>query len=137
MSRGRKPSIKSPYYLPGNAYSLAQEYALNYDMWMAELAALRNQSKAIDYSKDRVQSSAAFDPTEAAAIDIAELQAKLDKIDETLREVSEDMAYYIKLAVCQGYTYRQLTMGRLRMPLNKNDFGLIKHRFYFELYKKI
>ena len=57
MSRGRKPSLRSPYYLPGNAYSLAQEYALNYDMWMAELTALRNQSKAIDYSKDRVQRS--------------------------------------------------------------------------------
>lgn len=137
MSRGRKPSLRSPYYLPGNAYSLAQEYALNYDMWMAELTALRNQSKAIDYSKDRVQSSGTYDPTESAAIDIAELQSKLNKIDETLREVSEGMDYYIKLAVCQDYTYRQLTMGRLRMPLNKNDFGRIKHHFYFELYKKI
>ena len=137
MSRGRKPSIRSPYYLPGNAYSLAQEYALNYDMWMAELTALRNQSKAIDYSKDRVQSSGTYDPTESAAIDIAELQSKLDRIDETLREVSEGMDYYIKLAVCQDYTYRQLTMGRLKMPLNKNDFGRIKHHFYFELYKKI
>lgn len=137
MSRGRKPSIRSPYYLPANAYSLAQEYALNYDMWMAELTALRNQSKAIDYSKDRVQSSGTYDPTESAAIDIAELQSKLDRIDETLREVSEGMDYYIKLAVCQDYTYRQLTMGRLKMPLNKNDFGRIKHHFYFELYKKI
>lgn len=137
MSRGRKPSPRSPYFLPGNAYSLAQEYALNYDMWMAELTALRNQSKAIDYSKYRVQSSGTYDPTESAAIDIAELQSKLNKIDETLREVSEGMDYYIKLAVCQDYTYRQLTMGRLRMPLNKNDFGRIKHHFYFELYKKI
>ena len=137
MSRGRKPSIKSPYYLPGKAYSLAMEYANNYDMWMAELTALRNQSKGIDYSKDKVQSFGGYDPTEAAAIDIAELQSKLDKIDETLMEVSEDMANYIKLAVCYGYTYRQLTMGRLKMPLNKNDFGRIKHHFYFELYKKI
>ena len=137
MSRGRKPSIRSPYYLPGNAYSLAQEYALNYDMWLAELQALRNQSNGIDYSKDKVQSFGGYDPTEAAAIDIAELQSKLDKIDETLREVSEGMDYYIKLAVCQEYTYRQLTVGRLRMPLNKNDFGRIKHHFYFELYKKI
>ena len=135
--RGRKPSIRSPYYLPGNAYNLAQEYALNYNMWRAELSALRNQSKAIDYSKDKVQSSGSYDPTEAAAIDIAELQSKLDKIDETLKEVSEGMDYYIKLAVCQEYTYRQLTMGRLKMPLNKNDFGRIKHHFYFELYKKI
>lgn len=137
MSRGRKPSQRSPYYLPGNAYMLAQEYALNYDMWSAELRSLCNQSKAIDYSKDRVQSSGDYDPTEAAAIDIAELQSKLDKIDRTIKEVSEGMDDFIRLAVCYDYTYRQLTMGRLRMPLNKNDFGRIKHHFYFELYKKI
>lgn len=137
MSRGRKPSIKSPYYLPGKAYSLAMEYANNYDMWMAELRSLRNQNKAIDYSKDRVQASGDYDPTEAAAIDIAELQSKLDKIDDTIREVSEGMDDFIRLAVCYDYTYRQLTMGRLKMPLNKNDFGRIKHHFYFELYKKI
>lgn len=137
MSRGRKPSIKSPYYLPGKAYSLAMEYANNYDMWMAELRSLRNQNKAIDYSKDRVQATGDYDPTETAAIDIAELQSKLDKIDDTIREVSEGMDDFIRLAVCYDYTYRQLTMGRLKMPLNKNDFGRIKHHFYFELYKKI
>lgn len=137
MSRGRKPSQRSIYYLPANAYKLAQEYALNYDMWSAELRSLCNQSKAIDYSKDKIQTSCDYDPTEEAAIDIAELRSKLDKIDRTISEVSEGLDDYIRLAVCYDYTYRQLTMGRLKMPLNKNDFGRIKHHFYYELYRKI
>lgn len=137
MSRGRKPSQRSPYYLPSNAYMLAQEYALNYDMWSAELRSLCNQSKAIDYSKDKIQTSCDYDPTEEAAMDIAELRSKLDKIDRTISEVSEGLDDYIRLAVCYDYTYRQLTTGRLRMPLNKNDFGRIKHHFYYELYRKI
>ena len=137
MSRGRKPSQRSLYYLPSKAYKLAQEYALNYDMWSAELRSLCNQSKAIDYAKDRVQTFSDYDSTQEAAIDIAELQSKLDKIDDAIREVSEGMDDFIRLAVCYDYTYRQLTMGRLKMPLNKNDFGRIKHHFYYELYKKI
>lgn len=137
MSRGRKPSQRSLYYLPSNAYKLAQEYALNYDMWSAELRSLCNQSKAIDYAKDRIQTFSDYDPTQEAAIDIAELRSKLDKIDRTISEVSEGMDDFIRLAVCYDYTFRQLTTGRLRMPLNKNDFGRIKHHFYYELYRKI
>lgn len=135
--RGRKPSVKSPYYLPDHSYELAREYALNYDAWMAEIRSLRDQSKAIRYDKDKVQSSSGYDPTEAAAIAIAELQSKIDKIDESIAEAADGLDYYIRLAVCNEYTYRQLTNGRLHMPLNKNEFGRIRQRFYYILYSKI
>lgn len=135
--RGRKPSQKSRYYLPSKSYRLAQDYAANYECWSAEIKSLRNQSRAIDYSKDKVQSSGSYDPTMETAIDVNELQYKLDIIDECISLVSEGLDDYIRLAVCYDYTYRQLTTGRLRMPLNKNKFGQIKHHFYFELYQRI
>lgn len=135
--RGRKPSQKSPYYLPGHSYDLAKEFALNYDLWQAEIRALRDQSKAVTYDKDKVKTSNSYNPTEAAAMDIADIQSKVDKIEEALAEASEGLDEYIKLAVCYEYTYRQLTMGRLHMPLNKNEFGRIRQRFYYILYSKI
>lgn len=136
--RGRKPSKSSEYYLPVNSYMLSVDFALNYDTWKAEIKSLRNQSKAIVYDKDKVQSNSSYNPTEAAAIAIAELQIKVDKIEKSIEEVSpEGLDEFIKLAVCYGFTYTQLTTGRHHMPLNKNEFGKIKHHFYYNLYDKI
>lgn len=135
--RGRKPSRNSKYYLPANQYALAISYALNYDIWRAEIRSLRDQSKAIVYDKDKVQTSNCYNATEAAAIQIDEIQKKVDKIEKALEEVSDGQELYIKLAVCNGFTYTQLTTGRYHMPLNKNEFGEIKHHFYFNLYQKI
>lgn len=119
-------------------YRLAVEYALNYDMWRAEIRSLRNQSQAIRYDKDKVQSSSDYNPTEAAAIKAAELQHKLDIIDEAIAKVAdEDLEEYLRLHVCNGYTYWQLTNGRLHMPLNKNEFGELRQHFYYELYQSI
>ena len=65
------------------------------------------------------------------------LQEKIEKVDSTIKEVSEGMDRYIKLAVCNGFTFTQLTTGKYRMPLNSNKFGEIKHRFYYVLSNKI
>ena len=132
--KGRKPSINSPYYLPPHSFELSREYALNYDTWMAEIRALRNQSKGFAYDKDKVSSSCDYSPTESAAIDISEIQSKIDKIEFALLEASDGLEEYIRLAVCYQYTYRQLTMGRLHMPLNKNEFGRMRQKFYYILY---
>ena len=136
--RGRRPSKNSEYYLPATCYMLSVDYALNYDTWKAEIKSLRNQSKAIVYDKDKVQSNSCYNPTEAAAIAINELQTKVDKIEQTIEEVAPEAAVeHIKLAVCYGFTYTQLTTGKHRMPLNKNEFGNIRHKFYYKLYEKI
>lgn len=136
--KGRRPSKNSEWYLPVIPYMLSIDYALNYDTWKAEIKSLRNQSKAIVYDKDKVQSCSDYNPTEAAALAISDLQLKVDKIEKTIFEVSpEGLDEYIKLAVCHGYTFTQLTTGRHHMPLNKNEFGKIKHHFYYSLYQKI
>jgi hypothetical protein len=135
--RGRKPSPKSKYYLPPRQYALAVSFALMRDEWAAEIRRLQDQSRAIRYDKEKVQQSSDYNATEAAAIEILDLEAKIEKIDSTIREVSKGLDEYIKLAVCNGFTYTQLTTGRHRMPLNCNKFGEIRHRFYYELSMKI
>lgn len=135
--RGRKPSPQSDYYLPSRQYQYAVSFALMRDDWKAEIKSLENQAKAIRYDKDKVQSSPGYDPTEAAALEIYEIKRKVDLIDKTIEEVSEGMDSFIKLAVCNGFTYTQLTTGRHHMPLNHIAFGKIKHKFYYQLYQKI
>lgn len=135
--RGRRPSPKSKFYLPPRQYALAVSYALMRDEWASEIKSLLDQSKAIRYDKEKVKLNTEYNATEAAAINIMYLQEKIEKIDSSIKEVSEDMDRYIKLAVCNGFTYTQLTTGKYRMPLNSNKFGEIKHRFYYVLSNKI
>lgn len=136
--RGRTPSENNKWHIPVQCYKLAVEYALNYDMWRAEMRSLRNQSRAIRYDKDKVQSSPDYNPTEEAAIKAAEIQKKMDIIDETIAKVAPpELEEYLRLHVCNGYTYWQLTNGRHHMPLNKNDFGELRQHFYYELYQQI
>lgn len=134
--RGRTPSERSKYYIPNPCYRLSVEYALNYDIWQAEIKSLRNQAKGIRYDKDKVQSSGDYNPTEAAGIRITELQEKVDKIDKALQEAAGDMEDYIRLNVCNGFTYYQLVHG-YHMPLNKNEFGDIRQHFYYVLYHSL
>lgn len=135
--RGRKPSENSKYYLPPKQYQYVVSYALMRDEWAAEVRNLRDQSRAIRYDVDKVQTSGDRNVTEAAAIDVLELESKIEKIDSTLVKVSEGLESDIKLAVCNGFTFTQLTTGKHHMPLNANKFGEIKHRFYYELYMLI
>ena len=135
--RGRTPSVRSKWHLPKKCYRLAVEYALNYEQWKAEIRSLRDQSVAIRYDKDKVQTNASYNPTEAAAIRAAELQQKVDTIDRIIAELSDGMDEYIRLHVCYEYNYYQLTHGSYRMPLNKNEFGDIRQHFYYELYPQI
>lgn len=135
--RGRRPSEKSKNYLPPRQYTFAVSYALMRDDWEAEIRSLSNQSKAIRYDKEKVQVSFTFNATEEAAIEIMEIANRIEKIDSTIKEVSEGLDYYIRLAVCNGFTYTQLTTGKFRMPLNCNKFGEIKHKFYYKLFMKI
>lgn len=132
--RGRKPSENSKYYLPPKQYAYVVSYALMRDEWAAEVRSIRDQSRAIRYDKDKVQSNNCESVTEAAAIDVLELESKIEKIDRTIEKVSEGLEDYIKLAVCNGFTFTQLTTGRHHMPINQNKFGEIKHKFYYELY---
>mgnify|MGYP003288144280 CR=1 FL=1 len=135
--RGRRPSKKSKFYLPPRHYAYAVSFALMRDEWAAEVNSLRNHAKAIRYDKPKIQANGDYNATEAAAIEAMELTKKIELIDAVIREVSEGLDNYIKLAVCNGFTFTQLTTGKYRMPLNQNKFGEIKHRFYYTLFSRI
>lgn len=135
MGRERTPKENSPFYIPRSYYIAAVRYARQYKDWKGELEACRDTSKGISYDKDKVQTSGNYDSTYEAAVRCAELSQKVDLVDEILEKVAPGLETYIRLSVCYGFTYYGLI--ERGMPINRNEYSVLRQKFYFELSKKI
>lgn len=122
------------FYLPKEDYLTAIHYALRYPTLLAELPPA-DSGKAIDYSKEKVQSSSIYDATSELAIKRQEILAKINLIDETIKETAGGLDHFLKLAVCYGFTYEQLLAKK--MPLGRRAFYEMRRYFYFVLIKKL
>ena len=132
----RPLSDKNQYYLPKQMYVAAVYYAQQYDIWLTTHEALCDSSKGIDYSKDRVQTNGTGDPTSENAMKAMELKAKLDLIDDIIRNVckgNEALEPYLLKGVCYAQTYWQLG----DIPCGKDLYYKLRQQFYWELSKKI
>lgn len=127
-------SKATKYYLPKEDYLTAIHYALRYPTLLAELPPA-DSGKAIDYSKEKVQSSSFYDATSELAIRRQEVLAKIILIESTIKETAGGLDYYLKLAVCYGLTFDQLNAKG--MPMCRRSFYEMRRHFYFELIKKI
>ena len=135
MGKYRIPSEKSKYYIPKEDYLTVIHYSLRYPLWKQEVESMADTSKAIVYDKEKVQTYGNYDSTYEAAVRCAELSQKIDLIDKILEEVAPGLETYIRLSVCYGLTYYGL-MER-GMPINRNEYSILRQKFYFELSKKI
>ncbi len=92
-------------------------------------------SAAIRYDKEKVQTSGGYDSTSETAIRRAEIAAKIKMVDDILAEVAPGLDNYIKLSVCYGFTYYQLI--ERGMPINRNQYSILRQHFYYELSRRI
>lgn len=129
------PSTKSRYYMHRDYYIMTLRYALCYKSWKAELSTSADTNQGVRYDREKVDSSGSYDMTSETAIRRAELSQKVKEIDDILSEVAPGLEYYIRLSVCYGFSYPEL--NRQGMPLNRNEYSVIRQHFYYELYKRI
>ena len=136
MSRYRRTSRKSKYYLSNEMYDTVLHYARNYPQWKAEYS-VYEQNGAIRYDKLKVQTNSSYNPTEELGIRHAALKEKIDKIESAAKTAApeETLREFLMLGVCYGMTRYQLEMRN--MPCNKNDYAEMRSRFYYELAKMI
>jgi len=136
VSRYRRTSIKSKWYLDDELYDTVFHYARNYPTWKAECEVYES-AIAIRYDKERVQTSGDYDPTETMAIRHASLSLKLSLIEQALEIAApeESIRQFLRLGVCYGLTWYQLQ--RKRMPCGRNAYSAMRGRFYYELAQKI
>lgn len=110
MSKGRRPTKKSKHYVAPALWDHAITFCRCYPLWKAELSVC-DSSRAIRYDKDRVQTSGDFDPTETLGIRRAELQKKVDIVEQAAAEatVSEVIQELLILGVTHGLSYDTLS----------------------------
>lgn len=137
MGKYRVPSEKSKYYIPKADYMTAIYYSKRYPIWKQEMEARANTSGAIDYSKDKVQTSNDYDSTFEAAVILtdSDIAKKIKLIDDTIAKVANGLDYYLRLGVCYGFTFEQLK-GK-KMPCERDTYYTMRRHYYYELNKKI
>ncbi|MBP3784587.1 MAG: hypothetical protein J6I68_15180 [Butyrivibrio sp.] len=129
MGKHRELSEKNEFYLSKEDRLTAIHWCLRYPRWQAEASIDADIRKAITYNKDKVQTSSDFDPTQEIAIKRADSAMKAKMLEDTIREVDEDLYKYLLLAVGYGFTYYQLKAKNI--PCSKNYFYKRRQQIYY------
>lgn len=135
MSKYRTPSANNKYYIPKEEYLTAIHWCLRYPLWCAELELEPDTGKAIEYDKDHVQTSNNFDPVSTLAIRRADIAAKKKLLEDTIREVDEDLYRYLLMGIGYGFTEPQLKQKG--MPCSHNYYYNKRQQILYEIAKKI
>lgn len=132
MSRYRRTSRKSKYYLSNELYDTVLHYARNYPQWKAEYG-IYEQNGAIRYDKLRIQTNNDYNPTEEIGIKHASLKEKIDKIENAAKIAAPEdtLREFLMLGVCYGMTVYQLAARK--MPCNNREYSAMRSRFFYEL----
>lgn len=135
MTQYRVPKKTSKYYVPEQVYLTVVHFCRQYPLWKAELEINPNTQKAIDYSRDVVQTSNQFDQTSEIAMDRKMIEDKKELVEKTAHEVAGVLAKWLLLGVGHGLTYYQLVDKGI--PCGKDMYYDIRRKFYFVLSKRI
>lgn len=131
----RTPTKRSKYYTEPRAYKHAMSWCLCYPLWIKELETLPDPGKAIDYSKDRVQTSAQYDSTSELALKRVALESKVNLLETTAGSVAGDLAKWLIKGVTEDIRSDDLiTQG---MPCGKTLYYEMRQKFYYMISKRI
>lgn len=129
------PTANSKFFMPKQDYLAAIHWCLRYPLWEAELKLEPDSGKSIDYDKDHVQTSNNYDPVSSLAIRRADIAAKKELLEETIRSVDESIYQYLLMGVAYGFTEAQLR--EKGMPCGHNYYYKRRQQVIFEIAKKI
>ena len=136
MSRYRRPTKRSKYYVEKRLYDAAVHWVRLYPDWVAELKEY-DTGQAIRYDKVNVQTSGTFDPTEAEGIRHAELSQKVAMIEDAAREAVTNpiLRMWILYGVTNGIPFDQLDAKGI--PCGKDLFYESRRAFYYQVAQRI
>lgn len=135
MVQFRTPTERSKYYVPKEVYLTVIHFCRQYPLWVAELETEPDASKAITYDRERVQTSNQYDATSEIAMHRHMIQTKKEIIDKIAADVAKDLSQWLKLGVCYGLTYSDLSARGI--PCVDKTYYRMRKRFYYEVSKVI
>lgn len=135
MPKHRAPSAKSKYFIPKETFLTVIHYCKQYPMWETELSITLDQSKAIRYDGDRVQTSNQYDPTAEPAIKRADIARKKEQVDQVAQLVAGSTYKWLIMGVCYDMPYYVLKQKGI--PCGKDMYYDRRRKFYYEMSKII
>ena len=133
----RNKLMAKKYELSKNRYYEMYYYALQYNEWKDELKYKYDTSKAINYSDMPKANSINGSPTEDTAIKCAELQHKIEMIENAAKISDPELYKYILKGVTNSdisYNYLSTVMN---IPCSANTYYDRRRKFYWILSQNV
>lgn len=123
--------------LSAKDYNLAKAFCQKYGEWKAELNYNSDAAKGISYDLPRVQTSAGDSSTETFGIKRANLQRKIDIVEDALNSVTESEALreFIRMGLTVPLTYEVLTAKGI--PCGRTLYYQLRKQALFLIAQKI
>lgn len=135
--KGRLPKEGSDFYLPEHTYRMVQHFCLSYQEMQKErsdMTVLRSPLLT-----DMPHGTNVSDSTAREAMRLEDLTRKIDIIDtaisDTAKETSPEGMKWLRMAVTQGKSFRELIL--LGCPFDHNVFGKMKRLVYWKVAQEI
>lgn len=136
MAHARSPKPGSKYYLPKYTYKTVVNFCLQYNELKDELLAIDGWHSG---NQDGMpHGTGTSDPVANDAIRRAEIQKKIDVIEETVREnVTGVMQPYILKSITNEYVGYQYLRTIYNIPMGQRQFSDLRRKVYYQISKKI
>ena len=136
MKRSRRPKRTSKYWVEPEIFDNVVTFCRCYPIWVRELMTLPDGNRAIQYDKDRVQSSGDYDATAELAMKRIEIERKVNLVRTTAKIASPELWEWI----LKDVTSREIKVDDLiaqGMPASANYYAKLRKYFYYLLSKRI
>lgn len=136
MKRSRRPQRTSKYWVEPEIFDNVVTFCRCYPVWIKELQSLPDGNRAIQYDKDKVQTSNQYDATAELALKRVETERKVNLILTTAQLASPELwEWVVKGVTSKDYTTNDLIQQG--MPASVNHYTKVKRYFYYLLSKRI
>lgn len=126
---------RGKYRLSKHKFYATYHYALQYREWKDEYKAL-DGLKAVNID-GMPHGTTTGNPTESLGLKRNDLKAKMDLIENTVRETDENLYMWLLKAVTnEGVTFAYL-QGIMSIPCSHNTYYAKRKEFYYRLAEKI
>ena len=130
----KRLSKKSKWYLPYETRATVIHYARQYREWKNEYNTIGGTGS---YNMDGMpHGQNDTDTTQRDGMRRAELSSKIQLIEDTVREVDEDIYKWLLIGVTQKVSYDYLR-NSLDIPCGERQYHEKKREFHYRLSKKI
>lgn len=136
MPRNRVPKQSSPYYLPKYEYRMVVNFCLSYMDNKSRLANMGGvRAQVLDGMPHGTDLS---DPTQREAFIRSWLQAKIDLVESTVRDVCGDTIYPAMLVAVtrENITIDQI-MALYGVPMGRKQFIELRRKVYWTMSKSL